>query len=274
MGIQKICQKKCLAWVIFLVLIGSNLSAHSPEDSFRKLSLREKRTLGYFFDTAIKRDHLGHVLFFSTKPACMSVINTNEKEQALFAQGWDIWKSKENLFQHPNFIIYDEKCEDRIYIYFINKKTLFAQLAPQEKCLKELFGDSFSIKELVEKLEQKKFQPLINKDHVLLGILLGYGLESSLQYKQYITLDQQDLQQDLTGILCAADELVETIQVDNVTFCQLKSKTEIHPVTFIGNSNSEEVKRLKEIYSKELIKIDGIYSSKDLLRICLKKICD
>jgi hypothetical protein len=269
MNIQKICQNKCIIWIILLTLAGSKLSAHTIDESFKKLTHKEKISLNYFFDKAIRKNHLGHVLFFSKKPACMSVIHTNAKEEDLFAQGWSVLKSKDDKFQHPNFIFYEEACENRIFVYFINKKTLFSQLGSKEEYLKQLFGESFSIKGLVAQLEQKTFPSLINKDPVLLGILLGYGIESSRQYKHYITCEQQNL----TGILCAADGMIETKQLGNVTFCLLKNKTQIHPVTFIGDPESEEVKNLKEIYSNEFKKLDMLYHKKDLLRICLEKLC-
>jgi hypothetical protein len=274
MNTQKTCQNKYFVWIILVVLAGSKLSAHVIDDNFKKLTHKEKSSLKYFFDTAIKRNHLGHVLFFSTKPACMSVINTTDKKQRLFATGWNVWKSKEDLFQHPNFIFYNEVCENRIYIYFINKKTLVAQLASKEEYLKQLFGESFSIKGLIEKLEQKTFPSLISEDQVLLGILLGYGIESSLTYRQYIACAQEDPKQDLTAITCAAEGKIETIELENETLYQFKSKAQVHPVAFIGDPDSEEVKNLKEIYSNELETIEMFYQSKDLLRICLEKLCD
>lgn len=257
-------------WIILLLLVGSKLSAHSIDVSIKQLTLQEKLQLEYFFDTAVKRDHLGHVLFFSTKPACLSVINITEKDQELFAQGWSVWESKKDLFQHPNFVVYKEVCENRIYIYFINKKTLLSLATSKEPQLKQLFGEAFSTKVLIEQLEQKTFPSLICKDQVLLGVLLGYGIESSRQYEQYCA----GARQDLTGILCADDEKIETIQLENVTFCQLNNKAQIHPVTFIGDPHSKEVKNLKDIYSEELEKIELLYQNRDLLRLCLEKLCN
>jgi len=274
MRLLKSCQNKYLGLIGLLFFTFSKLSAQSIDESFEKLTHDEKLHLEYFFDKAIKQDHLGHVLFFASKPASMSVIHMAENEQE-FTEGWKVWTSKESLFQHPNFIIYQESIGNKIYIYFINKKTLLLQLSFKEEYLRKLFGESFSIRGLIEQLEHRTFSGYLRENQILLGILLGYGIESSQKYKQYITGDQQGAIKDLTGILCIADEMIETIQrEENVSFCYLKSKTQIHPVTFIGDPNSAEVKKLKENYTKELEKIDRLYQKKDLLRTCLNQLCN
>src|SRR5262245_19661333 len=118
MTVQKICQKKYLVWILFVCLFGfcqPKLSAHVSEKSLRKLSHKAKTMLKHFFATAIKTGQLGHVLFFSTKPACFFIVDTAEEEDA-FTKAWNVWKSTEHLFQHPNFIVYEEICEKKIYV--------------------------------------------------------------------------------------------------------------------------------------------------------------
>lgn len=227
----------------------------------------------HFFAAAIKTDQLGHVLFFSTKPACFFIVDLAEEEDT-FTKSWNVWKSKEHLFQHHNFIVYEEICEKKAYVYFINKQTLLSQFSRKEELLKKMFGESFSIKDLVVKLEQNTFDSLICKNKILLGMLLGYGIESVLDYPQYIAPDPYASSKELISILCATDSKITTTSLeDNVMLCTFKSKAAIHPVSFIGDPNSEEVKSLKAIYSQELEKIEMIYQRKDLLRICLEKLC-
>lgn len=273
---QKICQNKHFFYLLlFPFLVGLSLPKLSARalENFKKLTNKEELELKYFFESAIKINHLGHVLFFHTKPACLFVINATE-EQNLFTIAWNMWKSKEHLFCHPNFIFYEEECENKIYVYFINKQALLFKLSNQEEKLKQIFGESFSIKGLIEKLEQHKFPTLICKDHILTGILLGYGIESSLGYIQYIDPKQQVPSKELTGIFCAEEGKIETIQMDDgVTLCSFNSKVPIHPVAFVGDPDSEEVKNLKKNYSQELEKIEIIYQRKDLLQVCLEKIC-
>jgi hypothetical protein len=270
---QKLCQKKFFACLLLALLIGlclQRLSAHAIDAGFTKLSHQEKVRLKVLFEKAIKIDHLGHVLFFSTKPACFFSIENTGSELAL---AWQTWKAKEHLFPHPNFIVYEEVCENKRYVYFINKQTLFSQLSNKEEILKKIFGQSFFIKDFIAKLEQKTFNSLIRKDHILLGILLGYGIESSLEYVKYITCDRYPIK-ELAGIHCAAEGKIEITQLgDGAMLCTFNSEVPIHPVSFVGDPDSEEVKTLKEIYSQELEKIEMIYQRKDLLRICLERLC-
>lgn len=106
-----------------------------------------------------------------------------------------------------------------------------------------------------------------------MGILLGYGIESPLEYVKYITPDQYPIK-ELTGIHCAAEGKIEITQLeDGVMLCTFNSKVPIHPVSFVGDPDSGEVKNLKKSYSQELEKIEMIYQRKDLLKICLERLC-
>lgn len=276
MTLHKIRQNKYFILWLIVFLVGfcqSQLFAELNEKNFKRLSHREKSMLRNFFETTIKMDQLGHVLFFSTKPACFFIVNTANEEDVL-TKAWRTWKFKEHLFQHPNFILYEETCDKKSYIYFINKQTLLSKFSFQEELLKQLFGESFSIKDFIAQLEKNTLNTLISKNQVLLGLLLGYGIESSLDYPGYLAPDPYVPGKELTRVICVADEKITTLQVgEEVTICKFNSKVPIHPVSFIGNASSEEVKNLKKIYSQELEKIELIYQCKNLLQLCLQRLC-
>lgn len=143
-------QKKYFAWLLLTLLVGlcpPRLSAHTIDASINKLTHQEKAKLKYFFEKAIKIDHLGHVLFFSTKPACFFILENTENE---LATAWQTWKSKEHLFPHPNFILYEEVCENKVYVYFINKQTLFSQLSNKEEILNRYSSNHLLLKILLQ----------------------------------------------------------------------------------------------------------------------------
>jgi hypothetical protein len=286
------CQNKYVKLTmltLLLVLCLPRVSAHLIDDQLKHLSLEEKASLRHFFATAIKKDHLGHVLFFPNKPACIAVGSIKGKrslEQKLFIKGWNVWKAKEHLFSHPNFIIYDARVklgdsEEVLHIYFINKKTLLTQLSGQEESFKKIFVEKLSQEAFVENLKQKNTHPLIEEDQALIGVLLGYGIESSIAYKQYIGTarikytEQNEAERKkaltkLKVIFCAHEGKINMRTLPKASLCTLIGKTNVHPIAFMGDPHADEVKTLKEKYADELEKIEDIYQEKDLLKICLR----
>lgn len=262
-------QNKCFRFlsVIFLFLIASSqLSAIDVEKNLAQLSLEERECLEYFFAAAIKNGHLGHVLFFSTKPACLTgnfILDTGP----LFIKGWKVWQEKEHLFPHPRFIIYDEIVDFKdgrkaLHLYFINKKTLTNELSKNES----LLGEEFSKEAFMQALEEKTIGSLFTKDQVLIGFLLGYGIDSSQAFKQ------NELE-NLKFVICAQDGKVRVQETLKSCTCTLDSQVKIFPVSFYGDLNSQEVQILQEKYANEREEIEAIFEGKDLLKTSLEALC-
>lgn len=238
-------------FLLFLFLFGSlSLEANWVDDNLNLLSMEERDSLRHFFATLIKEDHLGHVLFFTNKPACLGgsfIEGKKSLNEKIFFKGWKVWRAKEHLFPHPDFIIHDEiielSGEKALHIYFINKKTL----------LKTFSENNFSQELFVQNLELKKISCLFEVDQALRGILFGFGKESSVAFKEYENKKRPPEMQ--------------------VVFCTRPKKLTVHPVSFIGDQHSEEVKALKEKYAEELDKIERIYQKRDLLKTTLKALC-
>ena len=268
-GIFEMMSNKFIKFTVltFLFLFWfQNLSADWVDNQLKHLSLGERASLRHFFGTVIKEDHLGHVLFFSNKPACFGggfIKGERSLDKKLFMKGWRVWKAKEHLFPHSDYIIHDEVVDFggenvALHIYFINKKTLLETLMRQEEKLREGLGKDFSKEVFVRNLEQGNLFPLIDADQALLGILLGYGVESSVAFRQNDEAKQKK------------GDLIHPVEV---IFCTSKKEFLVHPVTFMGNPESDEVKSLQEKYGQELEKINEIYLRRDLLKISLQALC-
>lgn len=216
----------------------------------------------------MKRDDLGHVLFFDTKPVCFGGVNRRVYSNKLLFKGWQCWKKREALFPHPNFLFIEEgvyfKKGAILHIFAINKTALKATLYKHEALFKEILGPDFSPEGLIASIEEKKvIRPLINDDEALFGIILGFGAESPQAFKEKHLGKPRftwapPWTDDYTGI-----------EVKRPKGCT------ISPVAFMGNPQSEEVIQLKKCYAQELKEIWEKYkSSPDLLKMTLNQLCN
>ena len=243
------------------------------EATLKQLSYEEKFFLKTLFCSFLKNDSLGHVLFCTTKPACLAAIDKRchqkSYRQKILLKGWKCWKNHEHLFQHPNFIFLEEECafgdEKVLHIFIINKEVLFATLTGNIEFFKATLGSDFSPENFMVSIEKERvLRPLIKNDEALLGLILGYGLESSIAFKQahekidYSGKGAPKWTENYTGI--------EAIY---------PKKCKIHPIAFIGNPQSREVLSLLECYNRESKEIWKIYrSSPNFLEAVLKRLCD
>lgn len=240
------------------------------EDGLRQISLSDRVNMNFFFDEAIKKDQAGHVLYFENKPACLTgpVLKDKNKsfKESLCLKGWIAFKKHEHLFPHPNFIfnenIYEKDNFKVLDIYIINKKSLEKCLSEHLSVFKEALGQEFSIEQFIAKLEESaSLNFLLNKDEMLIGIILGYGSESSQAFKEIRTKCTQTFAPPPT-------ESYQRIVMQQPQGCK------IGPVVFMGNPQSDQVKALVSVYEKELEEISKFYKQrKDRLKLILERLC-
>jgi hypothetical protein len=258
----------------FLCLFNQGYSTPSTfvEGALQNLSYAERFVLRSFFCSFLKQEDLGHVVFFNRKPACFFAIDKKCRQTTyhhkLLLKGWRCWKKYEYLFQHPNFILLEEEFvigdERVLHIFLINKTTLLSLLHTEDEFFKKALGAEFSAEHFVHSIETTGvLRPSINYDDALLGIILGFGNESSVAFKK-----QHDLLKDDSQIP-EWDETYRGVEA----ICP--KKCTIHPVGFIGNPKSTEVITLLQGYTEELEAIWNMTRlSKDPLKLILNKLCE
>lgn len=242
----------------------------SFEERFKEISMDEKISMRKFFDHAIKKDQLGHILLFDSKPMCLTSVVLKDRHKTfndlLCLKGWYAFKRNEVYFPHPNFLIIEENFKsgslEVIHIYFINKRALKKCLHTYSAIFKENLDEDFSEEDFLSKIETKrKITSEIKNNQLLLGIMLGYGLESSAVYKEKHLINTN-----------------RDIPVRSETYYDIRSKSlkknKITPVNFMGNPNSPEVKKLIGIYDLELEEILKQYNRKNnSLMFALEYLC-
>jgi hypothetical protein len=259
--------------LFFAFNLFSSINA-SVENKIKELSYLDRIKIKFFFKVFFLQDGVGHTLFFATKPISTTgffvkknrpvfdnfFLNLIENvHDHFFEKGWIAWKRNEHLFPHANFIFAEDETtfigNERVRnIYVINRRNLLECLKKNEQIFREVLGENFSVINFVEKLEnEKQVLPLINHSECLLGILLGYGYESSSAFEnQSLGIEQASY----SGINIAKPE-----------------NCPIWPIGFMGDPDSEEVQNLVKIYEKELKELDIMFrNSKDFLNMLLTQL--
>ena len=101
--------------------------------------------------------------------------------------------------------------------------------------------------------KKKKLRPLIHYDQKLLGILLGFGRESSSAFRD----------------MYLGQEVIPPLKRVGYR----PKGCSITPVSFRGDPDSQEVKELIEIYTNEIQEIEKIYTGGSFLITTLEAFC-
>lgn len=253
--------------ICILALLPIHLFGVDIELFLSSIPMNEKHSLEQLFSFFVKWDQLGHVLFFENKPVCFAGVPVDcdfcvtpsviTKDPIPFqrdlTRGWEVWKKYESLLlNNQNFIVCEESRTIRdkdksglmIDIFFINKRALLKCLCNHIEIFKKELGDDFSPEIFVKKIEQgKKLRPLINRDEMLLGILLGFGCKAASDYKN---------------------------EIPGKTVGKMVEGCRLSPVSFRGDPELSESKMLIQAYSDELKIISDKYQGKDWLTVTLK----
>ncbi len=210
-------------------------------------------------------------MFKETKPACMISLPLTHKRYVMpykvddplrfqrdLGLCWRVWSRYRDLFKHPGIIVCEEyeRINEGMYLqlFVFNKRTLNLLLEKHRDDFAEVLGKNFTPQKFINKLEKKKrLRPLIHRDDKLLGLLLGFGPESSTAFKDLV------LGIDFEPPLARAGRRPKG--------CCITS------VSFRGNPDSPEVKALVETYTKEILDIEKIFKRDSFLTDTLEKFC-
>ena len=254
------------------ISFGGLLFSCNIDTSLKKLPFWDRYCMKVFFDQAVKYDQAAHVLYFDNKPACLTgpfLSNQNKTfKDTLSFKGWRAFKKNEHLFPHPNFIFTENlfgSSDDFkvLQIYLINKEVLKSCLTKHKTLFQEILGSEFSLEEFISQLESGCSIPsLLHEDEMLLGIILGYGEESAQAFKE--------VRKKCTNFYAPPPtETYQRIDLKRPENCK------IHPVVFMGNPNSPEVKELVSTYEQELQEVWPVYNnSKKPLKTVLERLCE
>ncbi len=258
--------------VLILFLLFCSLEGMEVTEILHSIPPKDREKIEFLFSYLIQRDNLGFVLFGNMKTAAFcsipvvcdyaivpkSMTPTPLRYQKNLKQALDVWGFYKHRFKHPNIIVCEEyNCfttSSFLQLIFIDKRKLASLLEKYREDFEEVLGKNFSSVDFIAKVEKKrKLRPLIHHDEKLLGLLLGFGRESSNSFKKMSHGEEADPTYKIAGHRPKGCCIV--------------------PVSFRGNPDSEEVKALIDIYSKELVEIESIFKSDSFFVTTLEKFC-
>ena len=256
--------------VLFTILFCS-LGYSNVQQQFDKLTEKDRKNVEFLFRYWVQRDTLGFLLFGEGKCLTFTGIPITHKEcflpgkiengyrfQRRLVEAWYAWKRNESRFKHPNYLICEkyERLENETYLqlFIFDKSKLRTTLESYKDDFIEVLGESFSPDGFIAKLEKKKkVMPLIKHDEMLLGLLLGFGRDASILFRDYA--DVENLEPPLEYLGKRPPGCVIT------------------PVSFRGYSTSKETNLLLDAYKKEILEIEAIFNSDSFIEKTIEKFC-
>ncbi len=256
--------------VNFLVLF-LTLYPRGHAHELNGLPAKDRENIKFLFTFLVQRDTLGFLLFGENK--CLTYtgipithkkyflpykIENGYKFQKKLKESWYTWKRYETYFKHPNYLICEkyDRIENETYlqIFIFDKNKLRHTLEKYQADFVEIIGASFKPEHFMANLEKKKkVMRLIKHDEKLLGILLGFGRDASMAFKDFIHNEEIDPPLEYLG--------------------KRPSGCLITPVSFRGYKSSPETTELLEKYKDEILKIEQIFKSDTFLEVVLEKFC-
>lgn len=252
-------------FLLFSLLLGGALFSSSVGESLSIIPEIEKVNMGLFFDYAIKFDNVSHVLYFNNKPVSLIGISLTEEYYKDITKGWIAFKKYKHLFHHPRFILCEKMRSFHdfyaLHIFLINKQAVKKCIHENRKIFEEFLGLDFETEQFLSKLEKGSDLPsLLNDNELLIGILLGFGQEAS---KLFFERNQNSVE---PVALTDDYKIIDGKMIDSL---------EIYPISFMGNPNSTEAKKIISSYDRELQSIADKFQKceNDSLRFFLQGLC-
>lgn len=157
-----------------------------------EISGQDAKILNTFFREMLEEFEMGYVLF-DAKPICIHGYPPEDfflreypshKSFVFLREGAHVIStlpvSNNNIVIH----VYSEKDEsvDYVHVLFINKKLFLAVVKDNLALFQYVLGPEITPQKLLDQLTNPKasWHSVLSNDRVLIGILLGYGVQNSL----------------------------------------------------------------------------------------------
>jgi hypothetical protein len=267
--------KKYTVTLIFL-FIYFNLNANSILDNFKSIPFDDQENIKYLFHNIFLQQD-GAYTIFGDKPVSSAgsfVIASWEAtimepaQVGKFGRSWKTWQNYKDRFPLQKYIIVGERFPFKksglvvIYTFVINKKSFIETLNNHLILFESVLNKKIDAENFLDNIETGKcsFLTSINRNEMLLGILLGYGEHNaSLFYKRS--------KRSHARKLFPLDE-VKLECTDKESYPMML----INPVQYSADLDHPETKALQKKYKNLRKKISEIYSQGDFLEITLTQL--
>ena len=147
-----------------------------------------------FFSRVLHKERMVYVLCGS-KP--MGIVNYfslpipggESKQNRVMREGWHTWRRYQHMFRSKKLLlrsIGNEGTDDSITILFLNKQHFKETLEKQSELFEKVLGKKLNAEDILLRFEQDvdPLKSVLKKNHLLMGVLLGYGLYNSQAFQK------------------------------------------------------------------------------------------
>src|ERR1700722_5592169 len=215
-----------------------------PSSLIKHLSVKEHNNLALFFYNLFAQEELGYT-FFGDKPMSFCFPNTHppvfSKRDYLFklyiegtiqfANGLAAWDKLKELSDNSDYslVIYEEK-KYPIFAILINKPAFIKEVSTNIDAFKSVYGRSVDALWVLKNIEKNVItQDELFSQHLLLGIMLGYGRHAAelferrwnLEYGEFrppLFQNQQTPRKDFFSLEEELQYLIQRLQAQPKTF--------------------------------------------------------
>lgn len=199
------------AVILILISLCSIVKASASKNTQWKKVLEalqedDKRSLEFFFRTFLKDSYGGYVLF-GEKPICIESLTLNDrvekftsrifssqehKKDIYLRKGYDVWAQLPIKSQKYLIRLFNEPFCDGKEFVILNKRSLEKVVSENLSLFQYVLGPKLDASNFLDAVENTtgSFYGLVKNDRVLIGILLGYGVENALRHNRCVAIDE------------------------------------------------------------------------------------
>jgi len=204
---------KCLLWLFLLILVvGCHVSKKKApfEKQLSEIPLEDQKKLETLFHHMMTGDYFACTLF-GDKPMTFqeffedpwklpSAGMANPYCFFYLEEGWKTWIKYQNQFHSSRFIF--TKIPSKVgyeFIILINKVAFEKMFDRNRDVFEQALGPQITVEQIFQDFEEgkKPFSKVLNEHEGLVGLVLGYGREGSMQVYHNGRLKQQILRHTL-----------------------------------------------------------------------------
>jgi hypothetical protein len=190
-----------VCWAILQALSGHCLvdAALPFRNDVIQIPQTDRSLLNLFFQQILYSDRAIYVLCGSKPMGMLSysslpIAGEEEEHNRIKREGWETWCRYRHLFPSKKLVmrsIGDEKDDARIIILLLHRAHFEEVLEKHRAIFEKTLNKEINIEELVSHFEwdANPFESVLGKDHILTGILFGYGIQNSQAFAQRMDMD-------------------------------------------------------------------------------------
>lgn len=199
---------KCFFWLLF-IFSSCHLSDQKNKPLEVRLSLipiEDQQKLEILFQRMMTGDYFAGTLFGS-KPVTFQEFHDDPWKLSSYAmvnaynhffldEGWTIWHKYQHIFPSQHFIFTKIPSKGGYeFLILINKIAFKKVFETHRDLFEKALGTLITLEKIFQDFEsqQKTFEQVLNDHEGLVGLVLGYGREGSMEVFKHCALERQIL---------------------------------------------------------------------------------